>query len=509
MNIDELAQRHQYDYEGYVLADWYDAAFEFWTLQLNVLLQEEQPLPLVDRFVLRSLSLGLTDINDIGGVLGLEHAIVYQAMDRLNRSGYLLIVPARETHAERVTLTDKGHTVLKTLRFSQSIEDVFTICQDAVTGKFHKRRDLLTHRKVKGSGFFQLKPNIGSAASVDQLRIGEIRKIWDETQHEMPKYQRGKRLLNILSVEKSYPGFYSMRILQYVRELDGDVQVQVYDNAARSREHEEALRNMHNTGMNLLRMERRQEMSVANDKIEEFVTSKISSADIEAARRKQAEVDQLKHQIAQAEDQLSNSNIVVADDRQKEFISPDIEAELFALRAEVDRQKKELRKLKDGQSDVEVLSMLEHRPKMLEVLREAQIQVVIISPWLKSWAINSEFLKELESALKRGVEIIIGYGFEKQPDDDEKKLLQQLKKLGRKSQKWKLTLHRLQDSHAKIILWDHRSMIITSFNWLSFAGKPDWGNRVEFGTLIRKPDLVQQTWSELLKPLFDSSPVVS
>ena len=28
-------------------------------------------------------------------------------------------------------------------------------------------------------------------------------------------------------------------------------------------------------------------------------------------------------------------------------------------------------------------------------------------------------------------------------------------------------------------------MIVTSFNWLSFAGRSDLGNRVEFGVLMR------------------------
>ena len=47
-------------------------------------------------------------------------------------------------------------------------------------------------------------------------------------------------------------------------------------------------------------------------------------------------------------------------------------------------------------------------------------------------------------------------------------------------------------------------MITTSFNWLSFQGREDWGNRIEFGTLVRDPSAVETMLARVL-PLFNDT----
>ena len=44
MNIEDLARDHQDDHPGYILTDWYDAAFPSYEISLRVLMQDEQPL---------------------------------------------------------------------------------------------------------------------------------------------------------------------------------------------------------------------------------------------------------------------------------------------------------------------------------------------------------------------------------------------------------------------------------------------------------------------------------
>ena len=55
MNIDELAKTHENDHPGYHLTNWYEGAFPLFNVHMQVLFQVEQPLPAIDRFVLRVL----------------------------------------------------------------------------------------------------------------------------------------------------------------------------------------------------------------------------------------------------------------------------------------------------------------------------------------------------------------------------------------------------------------------------------------------------------------------
>ena len=53
------------------------------------------------------------------------------------------------------------------------------------------------------------------------------------------------------------------------------------------------------------------------------------------------------------------------------------------------------------------------------------------------------------------------------------------------------------NTHAKVLIKDRDFAAITSFNWLSFAGDPNRTFRDEQGILLRRPELVEQKFSEL------------
>lgn len=137
-----------------------------------------------------------------------------------------------------------------------------------------------------------------------------------------------------------------------------------------------------------------------------------------------------------------------------------------------------------------VLATHEHRPALRDALREARRELIIISPWLATAAIDGELLGWIEQALRaqRQLRIRIGYGIEpvgkaKRPPRDQEDALRRLRKLAERS-RGRLELVEIGNTHEKIVICDERYAIVTSFNFLSFKPRPGRGIRLETGMVI-------------------------
>ncbi len=113
----------------------------------------------------------------------------------------------------------------------------------------------------------------------------------------------------------------------------------------------------------------------------------------------------------------------------------------------------------------------EHKKYLKYILKNAQKEIYIQSPWIRYEILNI-YKDKIDEALKRGVKIIIKYGlkpknrFDKAGIDD-------------KSQEYfngldkKLFKLKQGNDHSKILICDDKFMIVGSFNWLSFGGEKD------------------------------------
>ena len=67
-----------------------------------------------------------------------------------------------------------------------------------------------------------------------------------------------------------------------------------------------------------------------------------------------------------------------------------------------------------AKSKVDILSTPnEHRKKLIDVFKNATETVVVLSGWTTSFTVNQEFRRIIAQCLKRGVNIYIGYGYQK------------------------------------------------------------------------------------------------
>ena len=154
-----------------------------------------------------------------------------------------------------------------------------------------------------------------------------------------------------------------------------------------------------------------------------------------------------------------------------------------------------------------VLATHEHRPALREALLEAQREVIIISPWLATNAVDAELLSWIEQALRRSRElrIRIGYGIEpagktRRADRDQQDALKRLRKISDRNC-GRIELVEVGNTHQKIVICDQRFAIVTSFNFLSFKPRPGRGIRLETGMLIEEAAAVENLRRGLLETL--------
>jgi DNA-binding MarR family transcriptional regulator len=498
VNIEELAQKHALDFPGYKLADFYEAAFPSYAIQLQVLMQVKRPLPVLEEFILKTADSGMTKISEIAGVLGLEHAAVEGGFDQLQKRDYIYFNASQESSKNiSVLITNKGRNVLKELFITEPQPSNYPVCMDALTGLLFPWQPLAQPRDIKKWEIHQV-PTYIATPKIEQIEFLSLKRLVAETQRDLPPLTTKRELVDLLAIEKLWTAYRRMRILQYVREGDGAILVQVFDRGDRSPEHEAALINMENKQLRPLRAVIQSQVPEINP--EDFRV--IDSKKLDAARQIAIESPKIKQEIevkTQILEQAKSlqSSELVQDRREATF-------QVEQLNEQITMLESRLKEMESQAGTTEVLQMYEHRPKLIEALRTAKNQVLIVSPWLNTDAIDYELRLEIGKALQKGVDILIAYGFSEE-SRAEKESVKRLKETADKK-KGKLKLHRIGDLHSKVLICDEKFMVLTSFNWLSFAGDPTRGTRYEDGMLTRDKNAIAEKIKEWTDRISGVSP---
>ncbi len=148
----------------------------------------------------------------------------------------------------------------------------------------------------------------------------------------------------------------------------------------------------------------------------------------------------------------------------------------------------------------------EHRAALQKAIEASRREIIIISPWLTTAAVDNELISWLDKSLQRHreLQIVIGYGIEQ--DDprnrdrkaiDQRDALQRLTKLGQRHNR-RLRTVEIGNTHEKVVISDGSSAIVTSFNWLSFNPRSGKGLRRERGILVDDKDEVIRLRAELV-----------
>lgn len=147
-------------------------------------------------------------------------------------------------------------------------------------------------------------------------------------------------------------------------------------------------------------------------------------------------------------------------------------------------------------SDYQMLETYDHPTFLDKALREAQTELVIVSPWIKNRVVDEAFVGQLRSLLGAGVDVYLGYGLGDPQGQDDQDAVRALGRLADEHSNF--VFRRFGDTHAKVLICDAAYAIVTSFNWLSFVGDPRRTFRDERGILIRDRSAVADSTSSVL-----------
>jgi hypothetical protein len=444
----------------------------------------------VEEFILRSLALNISTVQEIKEFLGLEEEVLKSALVNLAQTeSVALTAPSgRQTW----TLTSKGRATLQMSEVVAPEEQTFSIQFDIITRKpaLYRFQKLLKHKEFTDEGLKEIEITPRKHPQPSEITPLGIERILKAT----PGLTDQRRdVLAIRSLENIKP-FYIRALALVYRSTEGnDIQIAFVIDGKMSEEHQLAF-----AGVDACR---RLVASLSVDPMErkELEAAAAAARDwapsLEEAQRLRQSTDTAEAQVAEA------AQLLEAAETNKE--RSQLWDRLQAAESEVQRLQEEAKRLQ-----VRNLYVADHPPLLDEGLRTAKSRLMIISPWIKRKIVDHAFVQKLEKLLSNGVKVYIGYGINEQPTANasfqDAAAVDELKKLSDKYEAF--VFKRLGNTHAKVLIKDSDFAAITSFNWLSFKGDPHRTFRDEQGTLLQVPELVDSKFRDL-EPRFASTEI--
>jgi hypothetical protein len=425
-----------------------EAAVPVTVVGTDVLAQERKPLPLLEEFVIRYVSAGVTKTADIAAVLGLNEGQVSSAAAvhiSENNLRYNNI-------SEALSITAQGRQVSRTLEAVKPVLKQLPVVFDRLTWQMvdYPRHQLVTKKRAQELGLQVLPASQNSRINLADVTAERFNALLA---------RRGGRTANIeiLKVRKVSPNthqYMQAQLLIYGAPERAEVQLGLCIEGDLSSNHDLALQRIDAVGRLGISVGSPAERPPVPDALEQ----------IRVSRR---EVEQLS-QPAEGTQNDSGGSALAA-------IQPEM-----AVRS---------------------VGVFEHATLLSNALDNSRVRLLIIAPWIRNAVVTTTFLQKLERRLRAGVNVQIAHGY---GDDDRGSDEQALKRLTNLEKRYpeRFAFTRVKNTHAKILISDD-SWVTTSFNWLSFKGDPDRTYRMEEGTLITIPNEVNRAYGRYLELIAD------
>ena len=153
------------------------------------------------------------------------------------------------------------------------------------------------------------------------------------------------------------------------------------------------------------------------------------------------------------------------------------------------------------ESNLEKIDGVKHYEFLLQSIKDAKYTIYILSGWLSNYVIDNTLISLLDGALKRGVDVYIGYGWEdfKGIHKDNNQALENLRKVYRNKIKYNYPGNIMVakfPNHQKILIVDNQYIVVGSANWLS---NKNYKNE-EYSFVIHSKELSEDE-SRRIKPI--------
>jgi hypothetical protein len=479
---DEVAKRFRVR-TGYRLANYAEVGIPVYVLSIRVLTLIRKQLPPIEEFVLKALAAGLKTTDEIASFLGVDPKVVEGGLAELALAEAVSLTGVEGSRFQVLQVTNKGRKILETAEVIEPEERPAQIYYDGIIRRvaWYGGFELLRFRELSDEGLLEIPAIPQKRPQLQDLKIQEVERLI-RANGDASDYK--KDLLAIKSIDRFERRFLRGVALLYKSNEGRDVQVGFAVDGKLSKEHEQAFARAE--GPKKLRLEEQLYAPISEREeihsIRDSITPESGEpVDIDALQKAS---DIAETNVANAESQLVAAKSVE--------LKAEAKKELDNAREVLARTQTELDKI-----GVRFLYVHEHPAMLRDALDNASERLMINSPWITRAVVNREFLRKLETLLKKKVKVYIGWGLGVEELKSDQGALKSLVDLMRNYDNFWLT--RLGDTHAKVLLVDHRFAVVTSFNWLSFRGDPSMEFRDEQGTIVQIRELIDQKFEWLLR----------
>lgn len=411
-----------------------DAAVPVTIVQADVLAQERKPLPIMEEFVLRFVAAGIDNGPDVARMLGiavdqvLETAAIQVSENNLSRRG----------GAGHLALTVQGTEVVRALAATQPVLKQLPVVFDRLVWRLvdYTRSGLMTKKDAQERGMHILP-------AAQKSRIGLLDVTAEQFNALLTAREGREKSVEILRVRRVSPNthrYLPAKLLIYGDEARAELELAVCIDG-----------------------EMRTDHGLALDAIDAVKRLGLSFGPSEA---RPILDEELEVQRVDVTTDAENAPGVVAS----AAVSPSVFEE----------------------PQVRSVSVFEHAELLAEALEGTKKRLLIISPWVRSAVVTTDFIAKLERRLRAGAEVTIAHGYGNDDSGSDAYALKRLENLAARYRDG-FTLARLRNTHAKILIADG-TWVSTSFNWLSFRGDSDRTYRMEEGTMVRIPEQVDEAY---------------
>lgn len=427
---------------GLQLISVVDAVLPVTILRVDVLAQERKPLPLLDEFILRFVHAEVRDIDEIAALLGLQRDQVVNTVAEQMSSMNNNLSRSRDGQLQ---LTAVGRETARNLAAVQPVLTQLNVPFDRLVwdAQDYARSSLIKKRDAQDAGLELLPAKKNARVDLTDLAVERLNELMESRD---PRARQAEVLRIRKIASQNIHLYMPAQLLVYGNSDTAEVELGLCV--------EGDLRPAHGLELAAADAVVRLGISVAPPEprptlAPELEEQRVSSKQVEIIRAAGAEPGERANAVSDP---------------------PPQRVEDIAVRS---------------------VGVHEHPQLLAQALNGAKKRLLIIAPWVKGGVVNTEFVAALERRLRAGVDVHIGHGYGPDDSGSDDFALRKLNNLAARYDK--LRIVRLQNTHAKILIFDDQ-WITTSFNWLSFKGDPNRTYRMEEGTLVQIPSEVDNAF---------------
>lgn len=450
-----------------IVIDCKPIGYPFHVLNVDLTYLANRQLQLAEEFIMKCISHELNDGREIALFLGMDENLIDKVLSEL-------LSKALIKKEDVLKLTESGLDALEQQTVLAPMSETKTFYIDALNGKLRDSFYL---------NFFNSQNNSNSALNkiVKKPRKGHIEDIVDYYENIEKLLQSNNsssriELIQVNAIEKVYTQWHELLLVLYQRNPDDkEIEYEIFSRGNIQVEYRTTIEQLYAEGKKILdpifqKIDR--ELSDRN-LVETETLSPINYEDIQTVEKLSVKLDSL-------------------DD--PDFL---IESKNQSNKEERNKLIQQLNQIKAQSKISDIIHTYEHRDYLFKALEKAKQRIMIVSPWIKNYAVDRQFLENLEATLKKKVQVYIFYGIKGSSQQNDPRAIQKLEELSNTYNNF--SFGKLKNTHRKILVCDAEFGIVTSFNFLSFRADPNLTYRDELGIIIRDAATIEDLFNSGIK----------